>query len=216
MRIATELPRQPFRQSDAARAGVSSRTLYRLRDAGMIEQIAHGLAQRVDSPVADLDLVEAVRPRTELTICLSSAPVHHGLTDALPARTDIAIPVARPRPLQPRRSAGTFLTPTRSPWVAQRSQLTARARVSARISQRGPSSTHSGCAALKGMRSPPRPSEPGYASVARIRPPCLRWRTSYRAHAVSSSEHWSIWRERSSDYLHGAAASCQRARTRNN
>lgn len=98
MRIASELPRQPFRQSDAARAGIGSRTLYRLRDAGVVEQIGRGLYQRADSSIADFDLVEAVMRRPESTICLTSALVHHGLTDAIPARTDIAIPRGKSAP----------------------------------------------------------------------------------------------------------------------
>ncbi|TDW29795.1 type IV toxin-antitoxin system AbiEi family antitoxin domain-containing protein [Cryobacterium psychrophilum] len=98
MKIPTALPRSPFRQSDVARAGVSSRTLYRLRDAGLVEQIARGLYQRMDSQTEDLDLVEAVMRRVESTICLTSALAHHGLTDAIPARTDIAIPRGKAAP----------------------------------------------------------------------------------------------------------------------
>lgn len=90
--LLSKLPQQVFRQTEAARAGINSRDLYRLRDAGAVEQISRGLYRRTDTPAVDLDLLEiALRSRTA-TICLTSALAHHGLVDAVPSRTDIAIP----------------------------------------------------------------------------------------------------------------------------
>jgi predicted transcriptional regulator of viral defense system len=86
------LGRATFSQAEAARAGLNSRALYRLRDAGEIEQIARGLFRRADAETADLDYIEIALRSPRATICLSSALAHHGLIDAIPARIDIAIP----------------------------------------------------------------------------------------------------------------------------
>lgn len=92
MRALERLPVGAFSQSEAARAGVESRTLYRLRDAGLIEQVGRGLYRLATAPVADLDLLEIVKRRPDGTLCLASALAHHGLIDAIPSRTDVAIP----------------------------------------------------------------------------------------------------------------------------
>src|SRR5665647_1140515 len=92
------LPAGAFRQTDAARAGINSRTLYRLRDAGQIETISRGLYRRAGAPPADLDLLEIARRAPRATIALTSALAKHGLTDAIPGRIDIAIPRGRSAP----------------------------------------------------------------------------------------------------------------------
>lgn len=92
------LPAGAFRQADAARAGISSRTLYRLRDAGQIETIGRGLYRRAGAPPADLDLLEITRRAPQATIALASALARHGLTDKIPTRIDIAIPRGRTAP----------------------------------------------------------------------------------------------------------------------
>lgn len=81
-----------FSQAEAARAGIDSRKLYRLREAGQIEQIARGLYRRASAGTADLDLIEIALRSPKATICLSSALARHGLIDAIPPRIDIAIP----------------------------------------------------------------------------------------------------------------------------
>ena len=92
MRTLEKLPASAFTQSEAARAGVDSRTLYRLRDSGLIEQVSRGLFRLATAPVADLDLLEIVKRRPQATLCLASALVHHGLIDAISSRTHVAIP----------------------------------------------------------------------------------------------------------------------------
>ena len=92
MRPLEKLPFEAFSQSEAAQAGVDSRTLYRLRDTGLIEQVSRGLYRLATAPVADLDLLEIVKRRPDATLCLASALAHHGLIDAIPPRTDIAVP----------------------------------------------------------------------------------------------------------------------------
>ena len=81
-----------FTQSEASRAGIDSRQLYRLLEKQQIERISRGLYRRTDLPVADLDLTEIAARRPDATICLESALARHELIDAIPTRTDIAIP----------------------------------------------------------------------------------------------------------------------------
>jgi predicted transcriptional regulator of viral defense system len=87
-----KLPLGAFTQSEAARAGVDSRALYRLRDSGQLEQVSRGVYRLTTAPVADLDLLEIVKRRPHATLCLASALAQHGLIDAIPSRTQVAIP----------------------------------------------------------------------------------------------------------------------------
>jgi len=86
-----KLPRTPFRQSEAAAWGVSPRTLYRLRDRGQLFTLGHGIYQRAGAESTDADLAEIAMRAPEATICLASALARHGLTDAIPSETDVAI-----------------------------------------------------------------------------------------------------------------------------
>lgn len=88
----TSLPTRAFSQSEASRAGIDSRQLYRLLGKQQIERISRGLYRRIDLPTADLDLTEIAGRRPDATICLESALARHELIDAIPTRTDIAIP----------------------------------------------------------------------------------------------------------------------------
>lgn len=88
----TSLPTRAFSQSEASRAGIDSRQLYRLLEKQQIERISRGLYRRIDLPTADLDLTEIAGRRPDATICLESALARHELIDAIPTRTDIAIP----------------------------------------------------------------------------------------------------------------------------
>jgi predicted transcriptional regulator of viral defense system len=82
-----------FSYSDARAAGVSERRLYALRDSGVIEQLGRGLYRRIDAADgADLDLLEIALRAPPATLCLTSALARHGLTDAIPARIDVALP----------------------------------------------------------------------------------------------------------------------------
>lgn len=94
-----KLPASAFTQSEAARSGVDSRALYRLRDLGQIEQLSRGVYRLTTAPVADLDLLEIVKRRPQATLCLASALAHHGLIDAIPSRTQVAIPRGQSAPV---------------------------------------------------------------------------------------------------------------------
>ena len=82
-----------FSYSQARAHGLSDRRLYALRDAGLIEQLARGLFQRADAAGdADPDLIEIAYRASQATLCLTTALARHGLTDAIPARIDAALP----------------------------------------------------------------------------------------------------------------------------
>lgn len=97
--LADRLPRGPFSLSDAAEHGVSHTSLYRLRDAGLVERIGSGLYVAGTGLEADIDLLEAARKAPLATICLSSALARQGLIDEIPASVDLALPRGRTPPL---------------------------------------------------------------------------------------------------------------------
>ncbi len=92
MRTLDRLPASPFTAAQAAEAGVSRATLYRLAGRGEIERLGPGLFQRPDATPTDTDLIDAVTRAPEATICLTSALARHGLIDAIPAANDLALP----------------------------------------------------------------------------------------------------------------------------
>lgn len=73
-------------------AGVSAERLYRYRDEGHLEQVGRGLYRRADSRPADHNLLEIAHRVPEGSLCLITALGHHGLTDVIPDRIDVAIP----------------------------------------------------------------------------------------------------------------------------
>lgn len=82
-----------FSYTDARMAGLSDRRLYALRDAGLIEQLGRGLFQLAETADdADPDLLEIAHRTPQATLCLSTALARHGLSDAIPARIDVALP----------------------------------------------------------------------------------------------------------------------------
>ena len=84
---------QTISNSCARAAGLTPGRLYRLRDQGRIEQVSRGLYHKTDADwQADIDLVEIATRAPDATICLASALARHGLTDDIPAATDIALP----------------------------------------------------------------------------------------------------------------------------
>lgn len=85
-------PRDVFRQSEAASAGVGSRTLYRMVDRGVVERVGRGLYRRSGAPTTDLDLVEVALRSPLATICLTTALARHGLVDDVPPALDLAVP----------------------------------------------------------------------------------------------------------------------------
>jgi Transcriptional regulator, AbiEi antitoxin len=89
-----------FTHAQLRQAGISDRTLYRLRDTGTIQPIGHGLYRRTDIDLAaDIDLLEIARRAPRATLCLTTALARHGLTDEIPAGIDVALPRGRHRPV---------------------------------------------------------------------------------------------------------------------
>lgn len=76
----------------AMTAGLTRHRLYGLRDSGELEQVGRGLYRKAGAELVDLDLLQAAQRSPNATICLLSALARHDLTDAIPARYDIALP----------------------------------------------------------------------------------------------------------------------------
>jgi predicted transcriptional regulator of viral defense system len=82
-----------FSYRDARAAGLTDRRLHALRDAGLIQQLGRGLYGRADA-VSDVDpdLLEIAHRAAQATLCLTTALARHGLTDAIPAGIEVALP----------------------------------------------------------------------------------------------------------------------------
>jgi hypothetical protein len=87
-----------FTYSQARDAGLSKHALYGLRDGGRIEPLGRGLYRQADAEPADLDLLAIAIKAPMATLCLASALAHHGLSDAIPAAPDIALPRGKRTP----------------------------------------------------------------------------------------------------------------------
>jgi predicted transcriptional regulator of viral defense system len=95
-RAATRLFRKHggfLRMADALRAGVHRRTLYQLRDAGVIEQLSRGLYQLTAAPsLGNPDLVAVALRVPKGVVCLISALAFHELITQIPHEVSIAVP----------------------------------------------------------------------------------------------------------------------------
>ena len=88
-----------FSYTEARAAGLSDRRLYALRDAGLIEPLGRGLFERADAVGdVDSDLLEIAHRAPQATLCLTTALARHGLSDAIPASIDIALPRGQRHP----------------------------------------------------------------------------------------------------------------------
>lgn len=90
-RLLSKLPNL-FTTAQALALGIPRVTLHRLEKRGEITSITRGLYKRRAGRAFDLDLAEIAIKIPRATICLTSALAEYGLTDAIPARMDIAIP----------------------------------------------------------------------------------------------------------------------------
>lgn len=106
-----------LRTKEAIAAGIHPRTLYELRDAGVIEAVSRGvyrLAEAEWSVDPDLLAVAARVPRA--VICLASALAVHELTTQIPRTVDIALPPGgsgprfRHPPVRVHRFSGASMT----------------------------------------------------------------------------------------------------------
>ncbi len=82
-----------LKMAEAVRAGVHRRTLYALRDAGILEQLGRGLYRLAEAPqLGNPDLVAVARRVPKGVVCLLSALAYHGLTTQIPHEVYLAVP----------------------------------------------------------------------------------------------------------------------------
>ena len=81
-----------LRTSDAIRHGVHPRTLYAMRDAGLLERLGRGLYRVADQPpLGTPDLVTVALKVPSGVICLISALAFHELTTQIPHEVYLAL-----------------------------------------------------------------------------------------------------------------------------
>jgi len=95
-----EMAKQVFRRhggvlrtSEAIRLGIHPRTLYAMRDGGMLECLSRGLYRLADLPsLGNPDLVAVALKVPGGVICLISALAYHELTTQIPHEVHLALP----------------------------------------------------------------------------------------------------------------------------
>jgi predicted transcriptional regulator of viral defense system len=88
-----------LRMTEALDAGIHRRTLYELRERGIIEQLSRGLYRLAEaSPLGNPDLVAVARRVPRGVVCLISALAFHELTDEIPHEVYLAVPRASEPP----------------------------------------------------------------------------------------------------------------------
>lgn len=82
-----------LRTKEALKLGVHPRTLYRLRDDGLLEQVSRGLYRLAEMPdLAQPDLVTVALRVPRAVVCLVSALAYHDATNEVPHEVQIALP----------------------------------------------------------------------------------------------------------------------------
>ena len=82
-----------LRTRQALAAGIHPRTLYELRDAGELEQLARGVYRLAEMPpLSDPDLATVGKRVPQGVICLISALAFHELTTQIPHVVHVALP----------------------------------------------------------------------------------------------------------------------------
>ncbi len=85
--------------SEAVAAGISRKTLYAMRDAGVVEHLSRGVYRLANLPSLESpDLVAIATRIPEGVICLTSALAFHDLTTQIPHAVDVAIARGTERP----------------------------------------------------------------------------------------------------------------------
>lgn len=78
----------------AIKLGIHPKTLYNMRDQGVLEILSRGLYRLSESPqIFQPDLVIVSQKIPHAVICLISALSFHGITTQIPHKVDIAIPL---------------------------------------------------------------------------------------------------------------------------
>lgn len=82
-----------LRTGEAIRLGIHPRTIYQLRDEGVLELLAKGVYRLVDMPdFSEPDLVLVAKKIPQGIICLISALAYYGITTQIPHFVYVAIP----------------------------------------------------------------------------------------------------------------------------
>ena len=82
-----------MRMANAVEAGIHRRTLYAMRDDGILEQMSRGLYRLADAPpLSNPDLVTVARRVPRGVLCLISALAIHDLTTQIPHEIYLAVP----------------------------------------------------------------------------------------------------------------------------
>ncbi|CDR33823.1 type IV toxin-antitoxin system AbiEi family antitoxin domain-containing protein [Criblamydia sequanensis] len=91
-----------LRTAEAIRLGIHPRTIYQLRDEGLLEQLAKGIYRLIEVPdFSEPDLVLVSKKIPHAVICLISALAYHEITTQIPHFVYVAIPTkARPSRLE--------------------------------------------------------------------------------------------------------------------
>ena len=88
-----------LRTSEALRLGIHPRTLYAMRDSGVLERLSRGLYRLADlPPLSQPDLVIVALRVPQAVICLVSALAFHELTTQIPHAVDVAVQNQADRP----------------------------------------------------------------------------------------------------------------------
>ena len=81
-----------LRTGEALSQGIHRRTLYAMRDEGVLERLDRGLYRLADlPPLSDPDLVTVARKIPQSVICLISALHFHNITTQIPHAVSIAV-----------------------------------------------------------------------------------------------------------------------------
>jgi len=82
-----------LRTSAALRAGIHPRTLYEMRDKGIVEQLGRGLYRLAElPPLSSPDLVTVAAKVPAGVVCLISALSYHEITTQIPHEVHVALP----------------------------------------------------------------------------------------------------------------------------
>lgn len=88
-----------LKTSQALALGIAPRTLYGMRDSGLLRQISRGTFQLADQePLGNPDLVSVAKRIPKAVICLISALHFYGLTTQIPHKVYIALPQPAEKP----------------------------------------------------------------------------------------------------------------------
>ncbi len=88
-----------LRTQQAIHLGIAPRTLYEMRDAGLIQRESRGLYRLADAePGSNTDLVQVALRIPKGVICLISALSFHELTTQIPHQVYVALPTDAEKP----------------------------------------------------------------------------------------------------------------------